>query len=41
VSTAGFFSPAEGFFANFKEPECPAAVEKTPESRPLLIAALN
>ena len=40
-TAAGFFSPAGAFFANFKEPECPGVVVKTPESNPRLIAALN
>ena len=41
TGAAGFFSPAGAFFANFKLPECPAAVVNTPDSRPRLMAALN
>jgi hypothetical protein len=41
TGAAGFFSPAGPFFANFKLPECPAAVVNTPDSSPLLMAPLN
>jgi len=40
ITAAGFFSPAT-FFANFKEPECPAVDVNIPASNPRLIAALN
>jgi hypothetical protein len=40
-TTAGFFSPAGAFFANFKEPEWPAVEANIPFAVPRLIAALN
>ena len=41
TASLGFLSVGAGFFASLRDPEWPAAVVNTPDSRPRLTAALN